>query len=371
MFPMMTKDDDTAGGSGTMEFEVLKGAVENTNEAFVTIDHESTVILFNKAAERMFGYTRDEVIGRDLGMMLTPMCQDSHQQAVTRYTKTRQATLIGHESELSVTRKNGEIFPASVSFSVAEVDGKLFFTGIIRDLTETKILQAKLIQSERLAALGQAVAEIIHEIKNPLIMIGGFARQLLKKATDAKGRAKLKIITAEIERLENLLTGLKDFYRSRQLNLEQIDVSKLLREVVSLTLPKAKDGNIDIALEHRNNDLFIEGDRGKLKQVLLNLVKNSMEALPNGGTISISAKGMDDKVEILIADTGEGIPKEIRERVFAPFFTTKKHGTGLGLCISKRIIDDHAGSSFALESREGEGTEITISLCRCKPEMPS
>lgn len=183
----MTKDDDTAGSA--MEFEILKGAVENTNEAFVTIDHESTVILFNKAAERMFGYSRDEVIGRDLGMILTPMCQDSHQQAVTRYMKTRRTKLIGHESELSVTRKNGEIFPASISFSVAEVDGKLFFTGIIRDLTETKALQEKLIQSERLAALGQAVAEISHEIKNPLIMIGGFAGQLLKKAADEKDQA--------------------------------------------------------------------------------------------------------------------------------------------------------------------------------------
>lgn len=95
-----------------------------------------------------------------------------------------------------------------------------------------------------------------------------------------------------------------------------------------------------------------------------------MEALPNGGTISISTRGMDDRVEILVADTGEGIPKEIQERVFSPFFTTKKHGTGLGLCISKRIIDDHAGSSFALESKEGEGTGVTIGLCRRNPEMP-
>lgn len=361
----MMKVDSTANSS--MEFQILKGAVENTNEAFVTIDHKSTVVFFNKAAEDMFGFTRDEMIGQDLGMLLTPMCQEGHQIAVERYIETRKPTLIGHETELTVARKNGETFPASISFSVADVSGKLFFTGIIRDLTETKALQDKIIQSERLAALGQTVAEITHEIKNPLMLIGGFARRLQKKVEDEEDQAKLKIITEEVERLEKLLSELKDLYRSRQLNIEKINISTLLREVVSLSVPKVKGDGVEIIFDSDEEELFVEADKEKLKQVLLNLIKNSLEALPNGGTITVSIKDLKDKVEVLVADTGEGIPQKIQEKIFSPFFTTKDHGTGLGLCITKRIIEDHPGSSFCLESKEGDGTEVTIGLCRCRP----
>ena len=121
---------------------------------------------------------------------------------MNRFVETRKPVLIGHESELKVPKKDGTTFPASISFSVSEVDGELYFTGIIRDLTEKKVLENQVIQSERLAALGQAVAEISHEIKNPLIMIGGFARQLQKKVSDEKDSTKLQIITEEVERLQ-------------------------------------------------------------------------------------------------------------------------------------------------------------------------
>ena len=351
--------------TNNMEYEILKGAVENTNEAFVTIDQRSTVILFNKAAEQMLGYSRDEVIGQNLGMILTSMCREGHNKAVGRYMKTRQPTLIGHESELTVTRKSGEAFPASISFSVAELDGKLFFTGIIRDLTETRALQKQIIQSERLAALGQTVAEISHEIKNPLLMIGGFARQLLKRAKDEKDKTKLSIIAEEVQRLESLLAELKELYRPRTLTLRKIDITKLLHEIASLAKAKAKESGIDVLLDITNEKVCVKSDRAKLKQVLLNLVKNAMEALPGGGSITICLKEDKERVEVMVADAGTGIPAEVQERMFSPFFTTKKHGTGLGLCITKRIIEDHPGSTFAIESQEGKGTLVTIGLARC------
>ena len=153
------------------ELSILRGAIENTNEAFVTIDQDHTVIFFTRTAEKIFGYDRNEVIGHDLDVVLGPRCREGHRQAVARYLKTRDPRLIGHETEFVATRKNGETFPASISFSVSEINGKLFFTGIVRDVTETKALQERIIKSERLAALGQVVAEITHEIKNPLIRI--------------------------------------------------------------------------------------------------------------------------------------------------------------------------------------------------------
>ena len=170
------------------EIPILENAVENTNEAFVTIDEEHRVLFFNRAAERIFGYVRDEVIGKDLNVIMSPQCSRDHRQAVERYLATRVPRRIGHATEMVATRKTGETFPASISFSVAEVEGKLYFTGIIQDLTEAKAIQDRLIRSEHLAALGQGVVEITHEIKNPLMLIGGFASQLLQEEGDEKSR---------------------------------------------------------------------------------------------------------------------------------------------------------------------------------------
>ncbi|MBU2539135.1 MAG: PAS domain S-box protein [Proteobacteria bacterium] len=356
---------EAGGGDTQKQFLILKNAVENTNEAFVTIDENSTVIFFNKAAERMFGYDRAEVLGQGLGKILTSMCRAGHDLAVARYIRTGEATILGHETELVVARKNRETFPATISFSVAEIDGHHYFTGLIRDLSDTRNLEDRLAQNERLAALGQTVAEINHEIKNPLIMIGGFARQLLKKATEEKDRAKLTIIVDEVARLEHLLAGLKELYKPPQLNLALISLNELLEEVVDLAHSYSGGKGIEISLAH-TDDVVVEVDREKMKQVLLNIVKNGIEATPPGGKVVVSTRVQEKLVEVDVTDTGEGIPEEIKKRIFLPFFTTKEQGTGLGLCISKRIVEDHPGCSFQLDSEEGKGTVATIGFRRDK-----
>jgi two-component system sensor kinase FixL len=264
-----------------------------------------------------------------------------------------------------VVRKNGETFPASISFSVADMEGQHYFTGLIRDLSSTRNLEHRLAQSERMAALGQTVAEINHEIKNPLMMIGGFARQLLKKETVEKNRAKLAIIVDEVTRLEHLLAGLKELYRPQQLQLSGISLNELLEEVVALARSYSIDKGIDIKLAPAI-DVEVEVDRDKIKQVLLNLVKNGVEATPPGGKVVVSTRVGEKVVEVDVTDTGEGIPEEIKKRIFLPFFTTKEQGTGLGLSISKRIIEEHPGCSFQLDSEEGKGTVATIGLRRGK-----
>jgi len=272
--------------------------------------------------------------------------------------------VIGHESEVIITRKGGEQVPASISFSVAEVGERLYFTGIIRDLSRERALEERVNRTERLAVLGQTVAEISHEIKNPLMMIGGFARQLARKSRDEKDRAKLAIISREVERLERLLAGLRDLYRPQQLQLERLDVADLLHEVKGLMGEASERCGIGFELKVDSSPLLIRGDREKLKQVLINLVKNSLEALLPGGSAHLRGRAAGDKVVIEVADTGPGIPEEIKERVFLPFFTTKEEGTGLGLCLSKRIVEEHPGGSFELESAEGQGTVVTLTFDR-------
>ncbi len=344
----------------SQELIILKGAVENTNEAFVTIDENHKVIFFNQAAERVFGYSRDEVIGHDLDVIMTPRCSKDHRKAVARYKKTRWPKVIGHEKELIATRKNGETLPVFISFSVAEVQGRVFFTGIVRDLSETKALEEQISKSERLAALGQLVAEITHEIKNPLILIGGFARQLIRNNQGNQDFSKLNIIAEEVQRLEKLLSELREFYLPRHLIIEQVDINELLEEVYDLTKDDCERRNIGLTLKTDKDAGLVEGDRGKLKQVLMNLLKNAIEAMDRGGNIATQSRLSGDKVDVTIADDGPGISEEDQEKIFTPFFTTKKHGTGLGLCVSKRILDDHEDCSFSLTGQEGKGTIVSI-----------
>ena len=262
------------------------------------------------------------------------------------------------------TRKNGETFPVSISFSVTEVNKKIFFTGIIKDLAETYALREQITRSERLAALGQVVAEINHEIKNPLMLIGGFAQQLIRTTDHPKNLKKLKIIADEVRRLENLLVDLRQLYVPKVLVSEAVNIEELLQEVSSLVKEDCKKKNIRITMSIDQSSAWVRGDKSRLEQVFLNLVKNSIEAMAEGGAILIRSHPSGDHVEISVADQGCGIPEEDIEKIFAPFFTTKQDGTGLGLCISKRIIDDHVGSSFTVKSKEGKGTTITIVLPR-------
>jgi PAS domain S-box-containing protein len=344
------------------ELAILMGAVENTNEAFVTIEVNHKVVFFNRAAEKIFGYNRDEVIGHDLDVIMSPGCSNNHRSAVEHYARTNIPRLIGHNTEMVATRKNGKTFPADISFSVSEVGNKIYFTGIVRDLTETKILQEQIARSERLAALGQFVAEITHEIKNPLMMIGGFARQVIQHTSDNKNLTKLNIITDEVLRLENLLKELREFYLPPILNIEEIDLNDLLQEVCSLAEDDCKRNSIHTHVKLDQKPTIVQGDKGKLKQVFLNLVKNSIEAMEDGGNLKVNSRVNADRVEITITDDGNGIPEEDQEKIFAPFFTTKRHGTGLGLSISKRIIEEHEGSSFALKSEESKGTVFKVTI---------
>jgi signal transduction histidine kinase len=238
----------------------------------------------------------------------------------------------------------------------------LYFTAIVRDLTETKALQERINRSERLAALGQVVAEISHEIKNPLMMIGGFARQLAKESRDEKNLTKLNLIVSEVQRLESLLKEMRDFYLPRPLELKDVDINALLKQVHDLIKEDCKKRSIRLEFKTDREEIFVEADRARLEQVLLNLAKNALEAMEQGGKISFASGLKQGVVEISISDEGVGISEEEKGKVFSPFYTTKRQGTGLGLSICKRIIEDHPGTSLSFTSEKGRGTTFIIMM---------
>jgi signal transduction histidine kinase len=206
------------------------------------------------------------------------------------------------------------------------------------------------------------VTEITHEIRNPLMMIGGFARQVIQRAQDEKTLKKLGVIVSEVSRLEELLKELRTFYLPKKLIKKEIDIKSLLQEVYSLVKADSEKKKIKVELKTAKKPLVVQGDRDKIKQVFLNLAKNAIEAMETGGTMTIRGELSGDLVEISIADDGCGIPEDDEDKIFSPFFTTKQHGTGLGLSISKSIIEDHEGSSLTLKCERGEGTICKVTM---------
>jgi two-component system sensor kinase FixL len=342
--------------------EVQANIIESAADAIVTINEDHIILSYNQGAEKIFGFSRQEVQGQDLSILIPPPHKEKHRDYVRRYIATRDAHLIGKHVQLKALRKNGQEFPISISFSVADIGGNLYFTGIVRDISEYVELEEKVRKNERLAAVGNTISQIVHEIKNPLMIIGGFAQQLLKAQTlDAKGLQKLAIITEEVSRLESLMGEMRDYSRPPDLKRETGRIEKLVHEVFDFYVDILKENGIELILVPPEPLPACNIDFQQLKQVMLNLVKNASEAMPEGGSITLSVARRPPDLKIMVADTGEGMTPDVAENIFTPYFTTKSKGSGLGLAISRNIIRAHNGD-ISVESQPGKGSTFTIRL---------
>jgi len=227
------------------------------------------------------------------------------------------------------------------------------------ELTES---HDRLVQSERFAAVGEAAAYVSHEIKNPLMVIGGLARQVERSVEDEPNvKQKLQIIQNEVQRLETFLGDLRDFTRPAVPTKQEVNINDIIQEVDTLMAEQAKGQGVKL-VEHLDPDLPpLQADPNQMKQVLLNLVKNALEALDSGGQVILSSGAEDHQVWFSVRDTGGGMPPEVLEKIFNPFFTTKEKGTGLGLAVIHKIITDHHGD-IAVSSSPDQGTTIRVIL---------
>lgn len=342
--------------------EIQANIIDSATDAIVTINEDHIIVGYNQGAEKIFGYARDEVMGADLSIIIPRPHKEKHKEYVRRYIATRDPHVIGKHVQLSGERKDGSEFPMSISFSVADIGGNLYFTGIVRDISEYVELEEKLRQNERLAAVGNTISQIVHEIKNPLMIIGGFAQQLLKaQALDDKGRQKLAIIAEEVNRLESLMGEMRDYSRPPNLQRQTGRLETLLQEVVNLYTDALKEKQIELILTPNEPLPPFNLDFQQMKQVLVNLVKNASEAMPEGGTITITVTRQAPHLKVAVADNGEGMTPDVVANIFTPYFTTKSKGSGLGLAISRNIVRAHKGDLEA-ESQPGKGSVFIISL---------
>ena len=342
--------------------EINSGIIHSATDAIVTINEDHLIIGYNQGAEKMLGFTRQEALGHDLSLIIPPPYKAEHRDYLRRYLATREARVIGKHLRLTALRRDGSEFPMSISFSVAEIGGNLYFTGIIRDITEYQEMEDRLVQSERLAAMGDTMTHIAHEIKNPLLIIGGFARQLLKlPAFDDKARQKLSMIAEEVTNLEGMVAQMRDFVRRPPAEKRPGRLEVLISEVLELFHDTFSENHIKVNRVEESPLPEINFDARQLRQVFINLFKNGLEAMPRGGEITVTMGVRGENVEAVVADSGAGMPPEVVANLFQPYFTTKAKGTGLGLAISQSIIQEHGGS-ISVDSTPGQGSAFTIRL---------
>lgn len=223
--------------------------------------------------------------------------------------------------------------------------------------------QQKLLEAENLAAMGRAVSCIAHDMKTPLMAIGGFVQQVQRKMADDKLIKKLDIAVEQVRRLEALVGDMLAFAKPLNLQWQQGAVNDLIHEVVMISGEKASRQAVTIATELQEGMPTVEYDAQRLQQALLNLVNNALEASPQGGKVVLRSQANGTCITIEIIDRGDGIPKERQDDIFTPFVTTKKEGTGLGLSIVKKVIEAHAGSiTVSKNSEKGVTFRITIPL---------
>jgi PAS domain S-box-containing protein len=347
--------------------EHLAKVMRSVDDAILTLDADGRINSVNEAVSRALGYSFDELAGRDI----FSLCGDERSVKRAQDMRPRLRSSGFAEAEMRLRRKDGSTFVGEVS-ALLLADDEERPAGVlwrVHDTTERrrgdaerKRLRARLLHTERLSALGEMAARIAHEVRNPLVSIGAAAQVVAEElGPEAAVTPEVHAIVREVKRLDNIVSDFLRFARPRRVERKSVDLSPVVNESVDLVRAKAPNHQLQVTVE---GAVIARCDPDGVKQVLLNVLLNAVEAsqptAPNN-VIECEARVIGDSVELSIADRGSGVPSSARNRVFDPFFSTKTRGTGLGLAVSKQIIDEHHGR-IRLLNRRGGGTRVVIEL---------
>ena len=335
-----------------------ENVVESMADGLVAVDPEGRVVTLNRQALAILGSRREAVEGRQisevLGEGMEGILNHAGGQALVR------------DREMDITGKPGGEIPLNVSVAPLKDEGgrEMGAVILIRDLREIRELQEKLARSERLASLGRLAAGMAHEIRNPLSSIRGFAQFFLKRFSDrAEEHGYASVMVKEVDRLNRVITELLDFARPKEPRREPCRLEAIAEEAVKLLEQDPKALEIRVERDYEPDLPVVSADHDQISQVFINLLLNALHSTEKGGTIRISLgrSGPPAALEIVVADTGAGIPEEDLAKVFEPFFSRKPKGTGLGLAIVHQIVESHGGN-IGVESKPGEGAAFRIRL---------
>ena len=329
-------------------------------DGIVVIDGAGRIEAFNPAAERLFGYREDEILGENVRLLMPAPYRDEHDSYIANYLATGAAKVIGSGREVVGKRRDGTTFPMHLSVGEMVVDGERKFTGIIHDLSERVRIEEQLREQTALARLGEMAAVVAHEVKNPLTAIRASVQTLGGRLPmDDRGREVVQQIVGRIDALSDLMQELLLFARPPRPRVATVDVVAL----VESTAEFLKNDPALVAV-----DIIVSGDRTPiaadpelLRIAFLNVLLNAAQAMKGEGRVEVECRMAESTCTITMQDNGPGIPPDVRNKVFAPFFTTKRRGTGLGLPTARRLIEGHGGA-IALECPHAGGARVTVTL---------
>ena len=332
--------------------------VENMPIGLVALDTEKQVMSCNQTAEEFLRIISAEITGNPADEVLP----DEFIDLINELDQTKSNI----EREIEIELKDGLKAPIDVSASILEddIDSFLGYIILFRDLTEVQTLKKEVERSRRLASIGRLAAGVAHEIRNPLSSIKGFATYFGERYKDSsEDRKTAEIMVHEVERLNRVISQLLEFAKPVNIKKENISLGKIIQHSIKMIERSALDKNIDIQMNVPSGLPEIAVDSDRINQVFLNLYLNSIEAMENGGTLSVTVShDMElQRLKIEIEDNGKGIDQKDLANVFDPYFTTRQSGTGLGLAIVHRIIESHNGE-VRIESEPGKGTSVIIYL---------
>jgi PAS domain S-box-containing protein len=373
----------------------LDAILSTAVNAIVTIDSSAVIESINPATTALFGYSEDELIGRNVKLLMPASYAAEHDEYLSNYLRSGVKKIIGFGREVAGRRKDGTTFPIHLEVSEFEVGGFRHFVGVITDLSERKAIAAaadqaleesdrRLVQAQKMEAVGQLAGGIAHDFNNLLTVIIGNLELVEPSISDADTRARLKQIQDAAESGSSLTHRLLGFSRQLPLDPQILQVNSLMVRTADL-LRRTLGDHITLATTLAPDLWSISTDPAQIESALTNLAINARDAMPNGGRLIIEtrnavidadqiATGLDMKpgeyVAVSVSDTGTGIPPELRDRVFEPFFTTKeqRHGSGLGLAMIYGFVKQ-SGGHVTLYSEMGHGTTITMYLPRAEPVL--
>ncbi|MCX5519058.1 PAS domain S-box protein [Kaistia defluvii] len=355
----------------------LRSILETIPDAMIVIDEAGLVQSFSAAAQRMFGYTAAEILGRNVKLLMPSSYREQHDGYLERYRKTGERRIIGIGRIVVGERKDGSTFPMELAIGEMHSGEQRFFTGFVRDLSERQETEARLqeLQSElvhisRVTAMGEIASTLAHELNQPLSAVANYlrgSRRLLENATPEnipKVRAALESAADQALRAGEIIRRLRDFLARGETEKRVESLARLIEEASALALVGAKEKGIRIRFELAPDVDLLFGDRVQIQQVLVNLMRNAIDAMEEGGgrdLVISSEVEAGDMIRVKVSDRGTGIAPEVMARLFQPFLTTKQNGMGVGLSICRTIVEAHGGRIWA-EGNPGGGTVFNFTV---------
>jgi two-component system, sporulation sensor kinase E len=342
------------------ENDLLAMLLESLTDGIIVTDRDHTVMLVNKAAERLVPFTGPEIVDRLLWDSV------SDRALADFFVDKLRAQEKVSDREFAVDTVPARVLAVSLLPLVrgGSAQGNVVH---VEDVTEKRSKEARLRRAESLASLTTLAAGVAHEIKNPLGSMGIHLQLIQKKMAgkdciDVKDIAQhLGVMAEEVDRLNRIVVDFLFAVKPMDTRLEDGDLNKVVEELIEFVKPELDQAGVTIVAELSGALPLLRLDPRYVKQALLNLIKNAVAAMPGGGTLTVETRRAGAEVQMRVSDTGTGIPEEIMDKIFEPYFTTKPFGTGLGLTIVFKIAKEHFGD-ISVSSRMGEGTTVTISF---------